>query len=79
MNIKINSLNIKSILGSYLSLKNNEILHHTFNNVRNFCVGAKKDNTSQYTTLITDKKKVIEIKNKGEIKKSIEYFITAHL
>ena len=54
-------------------LKNNEILHHTFNNVRNFCVGAKKDNTSQYTTLITDKKKVIEIKNKGEINYDFAY------
>ena len=39
----------------------------------NFCVGDKKEDTSQYSTLLVEKEKVVIIKEKGEINYDFAY------
>jgi len=52
---------------------NKPLLDQALTTPHNFCIGDRKDDTSQYSTLLVEKEKVVAIKEKGEINYDFAY------
>ena len=50
-----------------------DVINQCLKSVRNFCVGEKREDSSQYATMLCDSEKIIQIKEKGELNYDFAY------